>query len=81
MAHMFRCDFLKISVIRWPCLQHSRCTEYSVFPHDPAHARYDIHTARPNRNPRGDEFPLTALKAICNAIANEKKNQKRSPSS
>ena len=79
MAHMFKCDLLKISVIRRPCLQHARCTEYSVFPHDPAQARYDIHTARPKRNPGGHEFPLEALKAIFSAIADEKKRERRYP--
>jgi hypothetical protein len=78
MAQMFRCDFFKISVIRRPCLQHAKCTEYSVFPHDPAQVRYDIHTAGPRRIPCGHEFPLEALKAIFSAIADEKKNQKRS---
>jgi len=48
-----------------------------VFPHDPAQARYDIHTATPKRSAGGHEFPLEALKAIFNAIADEKRNQKR----
>lgn len=49
-----------------------------MFPHDPAEARYDIHTAGPKRNPGNQEFPLEALKAIFSAIAEEKKKQKRS---
>ncbi len=49
-----------------------------MFPHDPAQARYDIHTAGPKPNPGNHEFPLAALKAIFSAIAEEKKSQKHS---
>jgi len=48
-----------------------------VFPHGPAQARYDLHSARPKRN-ANHEFPLEALKAIFSSIADENKNQKRS---
>lgn len=72
-AHIFiRCDFLGISVIRRPCLQHTRCTEYSVFPHDSWQPRYDVHTSSQKRNPDWYELPLKALKAIFRANADQK---------
>jgi CheY-like chemotaxis protein len=69
-GHIFiRRDFLGISVIRRPCLRHARCTEYSVFPHDPWQPRYDVHTASPKQNSDWYELPLEALKAIFRADA------------
>jgi CheY-like chemotaxis protein len=69
-GHTFiRCDVFGISVIRRPCLQHARCTEYSVFPYDPWQPRYDVHTSSPKRKPDWYELSLKALKAIFRADA------------
>jgi hypothetical protein len=60
---------IEASVICWPCLDHSDCVEYSLVPHDSAHARYGIHSSLQDFHKKGLTQELVQI--ICRRNQNE----------